>query len=40
MKLTPGLSVESYIRAAIADQIKSDLKGRLVRCGLKNDTYL
>lgn len=31
MPLTPGLSVESYIRTAIAHQIKTDLKGRLVR---------
>jgi hypothetical protein len=31
MKLTPGLNVESYLRAAIAHQIKADLKGRLVR---------
>lgn len=31
MPLTPGLSVESYIRAAITHQVKTDLKGRLVR---------
>lgn len=31
MPLTPVLSVETYVRTAIAHQIKTDLKGRLVR---------
>lgn len=31
MLLTPDLAVESYIREAIAHQIKTELKGRLVR---------